>query len=301
MIGFRVRTAVLGAFFGASLGAFSGGMVTPAAAHGVGGPQATNTRSEILRIENPLPNVHVALVEFGERFTVTNHGSVPVRVVGMNGVTTRTIAAGRTVTWHEHAVHWMGPSEPAVVRSDPEVSHVLIPRWQVRLIAGDDEMVVVGRVVWFPSVSPWPWVGGAVAGMAGVVIALRRGVRSTVLGVLLVAGAVRVIALVQFDPSRWTDGLWREGAAIVGVACLAFALVRARGSSHAALGVSAVIGAMAMLLSAGVVDVTWWALPVLPTSIPSGLDRGLIAVVIACAVPTVLFGMRGLLGLERRA
>ena len=118
MIGFRLRRALPGrrvarsaalggAAVGALVGALTGGMVTPASAHGVGGAEATNIRSEILSVTGPLADVRVSLVEFGEQLKVANHGTVPVDVVGANGVVTRTIAAGRTEMWHEHTVHWM--------------------------------------------------------------------------------------------------------------------------------------------------------------------------------------------------
>ena len=92
----------------------------------------------------------------------------------------------------------------------------------------------------------------------------------------------------------------REGAGVVGAVALVMALGKIVRRSDVVLGASAVVGAMAMLLAVGVVDVNWWALPVLPTTVRPGYDRGLIAIVIACAVPTAFFGMRGLLGLDSR-
>lgn len=299
-----------GAAAGAVVGASIGGLVSPAAAHGVGGAQATNFRSEILRIEHPLPGIHVSLVEFGEAFELRNEGSMPVHVLGVDGSVTREIPAGVTRRWHEHAVHWMGTPEPPAVRSAPDVVHVLIPRWELRLAAGGREMVVIGRVLWMPNVSPWPWIAVVGLGLAAVFFALswaggsarfpllRRLIVVATLAKLIVAGTVRAVALVAFDPVRWSDGLWREGAALVGVVALGVALVHAVRRPSSPLRSAAVVGALAMLLSTGLVDVTWWSRPVLPTTLPLWLDRYLIAAVIALAVPVVVMGFRSLLGLS---
>jgi hypothetical protein len=68
------------------------------------------------------------------------------------------MSSGHTATWHDHRVHWMGSSPPAVVQREPGAFHRLKARWTVPLRYESRPMVISGRLDWVPGPSGWPWL-----------------------------------------------------------------------------------------------------------------------------------------------
>ncbi len=304
---------------GLIVGGISGGVTVPAGAHGVGGPVASNLRSEVVRIEHPIPSVEVTLIEFGQQLEVANGTSLPLAVLWDDGSVARTIPPGQTERWHEHRVHWMGRQPPPMVDTDSDDIQVVMQHWEVplRLIdsgavgetpgqpndgsseESNEVMLVVGRVRWYPNVSPWPWIATTVAVLVlaggGISGRLRRQwnqVPRVLAAALLVVGASRGVGVLFFDASRWQEGIWREAPIILGVVLLGIAIIRWK---HAPWG-TLLAGSLAMVLAAGLVDVQWWAVPLLPSRIPSTFDRAAIAVAIGVGLPLIVLSIRQQLG-----
>ncbi|MDQ1477210.1 MAG: hypothetical protein QOE62_2439 [Actinomycetota bacterium] len=68
------------------------------------------------------------------------------------------MSSGHTASWHDHRVHWMGSSPPAVVQREPGAFHRLKARWTVPLRYESRPMVISGRLDWVPGPSGWPWL-----------------------------------------------------------------------------------------------------------------------------------------------
>jgi hypothetical protein len=199
----------------------------PAAAHAVGtGTEASNYRTTVHGIDQGTPGLSVRTVPGGQ-LELTNRSPREVLVlgyrlepylrVGPDGVfenqrspSTYTnrfrtapasipsefdptaepewkrIGDGPTAVWHDHRAHWTGP-DPAAVRANPRVLHVVMPNWQVPLRQGSRTMVVRGAVTWVPGPSPWPWALTAVALFAAALGAAGGYRRPRVLGVVALA------------------------------------------------------------------------------------------------------------------
>lgn len=101
------------------------------------------------------------------------------------------VGGGHTAIWHDHRVHWMGASLPAVVQRDPGAFHRVTARWVVALRYGGRPVSVIGYLDWVPGPSGWPWVPVIVGlGAVGFAAAYRK--RSG-------AAIAVVIALVGID------------------------------------------------------------------------------------------------------
>lgn len=61
------------------------GTAAPAGAHGVGGPQPTNYRTDLVGLRPPVPGVQVRTLDFGDRIELANTGAGPVLVLGYEG------------------------------------------------------------------------------------------------------------------------------------------------------------------------------------------------------------------------
>ncbi|HTK16145.1 MAG TPA: hypothetical protein VL769_07105 [Acidimicrobiia bacterium] len=68
------------------------------------------------------------------------------------------VSSGTTVTWHDHRIHWMGTSPPAVVQREPGAFHRLKARWTVPLRYEGRPMLISGRLDWVPGPSGRPWL-----------------------------------------------------------------------------------------------------------------------------------------------
>jgi hypothetical protein len=94
------------------------------------------------------------------------------------------VATGRTYTWHDHRIHWMGTDDPEVVRRDRDHRHH-ISNWTVGGTVGGKPFEVHGSLDWVPQKDNglgWKWlltpiVGGAFLYALFLTFAGRRGQR----------------------------------------------------------------------------------------------------------------------------
>jgi hypothetical protein len=190
------------------------GWASPAAAHGDGGPDASNYRSEItggrldgVRWRVVGPDAYLQLtVEPGRRVVVLGYEGEPYLRFDDDGVFEnrrspaaylnaerfggvappssadpeapprwRRVSSGRSYRWHDHRIHWMSPRPPAVVRADGDREHV-VSRWTVDHVVDGRPAALQGTLRWLPSRPAWPWLAALGVGVA-VVVALGLGTR----------------------------------------------------------------------------------------------------------------------------
>jgi hypothetical protein len=186
---------------------------SPASAHGVGGVQPRNYKTVLLHVSPHVPGVRFRVVDLGDKLQVTNETSHDVTVLGyddepylrvgprgvfenvhspatyLNKSLTltqqppktanssappewRQVSSGDTARWHDHRAHFMGGEAPPDVQRDPSSRHV-VGQWTVTMRTEGETIHAVGRLVYVPPPSPWPYVGVALV-LAGLVFGLSR-------------------------------------------------------------------------------------------------------------------------------
>jgi hypothetical protein len=104
----------------------------------------------------------------------------------------RRVGPDQAVAWHDHRAHWEADEPPAQVRRAPGATHLVVPRWTVKLRTGNRLVEVVGDVRWVPGPSPLPWL--AVAGLLGLAVVAAGWTRRWT-GIL--AGALGLVVAVD--------------------------------------------------------------------------------------------------------
>lgn len=109
----------------------------------------------------------------------------------------KKISSGTTARWHDHRIHWMGTSNPPVVRRAPGRQHVVVPDWQVQIMLGGQTVTARGDLVWVPGPSPWPWLLLGLV-LLGLCLLAARSARWPVLFSVLLATAVAIDVVHEF-------------------------------------------------------------------------------------------------------
>ena len=206
------------------------GLASPAGAHGVNGPPASNFATEVHGIA---PRQHTVVASLGPdretvqlqstgrgRVTVFGYRGEPYLQLTPSGVwenrsspavalnrsripatarpaariaAPRWVRISRTpaVSWHDHRTHWMGGATPGAVHRDRDQSHT-ISRWKIPLEIDGRSAAITGSIVWHPPPAAWPWWILAIGLAGGVVLAtrLRR-------GGLVIGGVLAIMALAE--------------------------------------------------------------------------------------------------------
>lgn len=204
---------------------------TPAAAHTVGGIDASNYRTRILSVTPAHPDLRIAVIDNGARLELTNTGRHDVYVEGYEGEpylrvgprgafeNVRSPATFLNKVRRDPAPpparadasappEWRRVSRAPTVRwhdhrahwmgaDDPPIvqrdpgREHLVQRFRLDLRVGDDVVKVRGDVRWIPGPSPWPWLALA----AVLAVATVLGARTTAAG--RVVGGVLGLSLVS--------------------------------------------------------------------------------------------------------
>ena len=99
------------------------------------------------------------------------------------------VSTSHTATWHDHRVHWMGVSLPAVVQRDPGAFHRVTARWVVPLRYDGRPVSVTGALDWVPGPSGRPWVPVIVSSAAvGFAAAYRKRSGAAIAAVVAMVG-----------------------------------------------------------------------------------------------------------------
>jgi hypothetical protein len=211
----------------------------------------------------------------------------------------RRIGGGRVVFWHDHRVHWMGVSEPAVVQQTPNQMH-LISDWLLTLQYRGRPVNVTGELRWVPGPSEVPRLGFAL--FVAVLVAGLGFTRrwADVITATLVGLAVFVSLLVAGEWSANSAGPWIALLSTVysilgiGVAvAAAAAMLRSRRRPTDATAI-ALVAAVVVTFGSGLADVTYLNHSQLPTTLSGPLARTLVAIVLGGSVGVLVTAARNL-------
>lgn len=178
--------------------------------------------------------------------------------------------------WHDHRTHWMSSDLPPAVSG---TSREVVFPWEIPVLIDGRETTVRGELLWVPSQTP---VAALLAGVIALLplLAWRPG-RTTLLAWVTVAAAVIALG-ITIAQNNGTPASVRGFPVLMVIPLVAliaalFALMyRNRSQMRARL---TLLGGLSLLgWAIAVVDVLW--LPMLPSSIPSELERGGVAFVL---------------------
>jgi len=249
----------------------------PAAAHGLGGAGPTNYQTRVHSISPAVRGLVVRPVDLGEHLELRNGTDEDVVVIGYRGGPRLTAAPGETVRWHDHRAHWMGTSDPPVVRDDHSTSHV-VQRFDIELRVGDGTTTVHGDVIWIPPPSGVPWLLGSLA-LALLVTGLSRTrqwriVLASALGIAVVAEVVHLAgswtATTASFASKLGTSIYSFGGIAFGVVAL-FLLVRRRDPYDATP--AALLAGLVISLTGGLADLPSFARSQLESTLPDSVTR----------------------------
>ncbi|MDQ6854125.1 MAG: hypothetical protein M3046_10645 [Actinomycetota bacterium] len=220
----------------------------PAAAHSVGGVEASNFETSVKGLAPPVPGLTVEAVDLGNELELRNDTGVDVIVpgyqsepylrVGPRGVfeNRRSPAAylnrtrdGKTRVpsyadpasapdWHKIGsgltARWHDHRAHWMGTSDPpEVARDpghrhVVDRWRVGLQRGSQTITVRGELVWVPAPSPWGWLAGSLVAAAALVALSRTRRWPSLLAIAL--------AIVVLSETAHVIGQWTASAASFG-------------------------------------------------------------------------------------
>ena len=203
----------------------------------------------------------------------------------------RRVAIDGRWAWHDHRTHWMSPTPPLGLGPGDEVADDVVP------VLVDGRRVDIRVVsVWVAAPSRLPVIGGVLSAVVAALLLARRRIR----GWLFLVGVAALAAAVAGGWQYWSmpvaarSSLFGIAAPMAAAAAL---VVGCLGAARGARGRLVVLGA----LMVGGAQLTVWAwgrregltAPVLPTTLPFALDRGLTAFVGVVAVVVVVVGVAG--------
>ncbi len=195
----------------------------------------------------------------------------------------RKVSDGDTARWHDHRAHWMGQSDPPVVRNDRGARH-LIQRFTIRIRVDGRTLLAGGSVIWVPGPSPWPWLAGAGALLLAGIVAGRGRRWTAALGVGLTALAVAEVVHVVGSWNATTRSGWSQlgssAYSLGGLALAGLALQRlARRGGYAAVPYALCAG-LFLAIAGGLADLTTLSRSQLPTTLPEWTTRLVVALVL---------------------
>jgi hypothetical protein len=213
----------------------------PAAAHSVGGVEASNYETRVEAVTPSARGLEVTSVDLGNELELRNETRADVMVPGYQGepylivgprgafenrrspaVYLNRTRDGKTPVpssadpaappeWHRigsgTTTRWHDHRAHWMGSSDPSVvsrdpgSRHLIDRWQIDLRRGTQTVTVTGDLVWVPGPSPWGWLLGALAAALALVGLSRTQVWRWALAAAL---AVVVVSETAHVIGQWT-------------------------------------------------------------------------------------------------
>ncbi len=210
-----------------------------------------------------------------------NNSLLPPELEGVDPTTLdpawETVGDGGHYVWHDHRTHYMGSGTPQT-------------EWSVPMTVDGTEVVVNGTLTEHGDLSPILWLGLALVLAAGLALAGDRiPEKAAPIAVAVASLAATVVAWIGYSSLPAGTGA-SIVPVVVGLIALAMSVVAIVGSSRVAT-----VG----LLAAGVFLATWGGFrfsvlsePILPTSVPFGVERLVTAVALGLGVGAVIRAFR---------
>lgn len=201
------------------------------------------------------------------------------------------VATGGTYAWHDHRVHWMSPALPRQI--DPgSTERQRVMTWSLPLTVDDEPVEVAGELDYVPS--PSPVVPGLVLVLVlagGVLLAVRRPAAAPLVALVgaVAAAVVGAASVVGLPPGTDSDSTLLILPAVALALVVAGAAIRRRGGIAPEL-VAALAGLP--LVVWGVLLARSLVAPIVPTSLPDGVARVLVAVVLGAGLAALVTAVR---------
>ncbi len=192
------------------------------------------------------------------------------------------VATGGRYAWHDHRIHWMTPDQPPpVVQGVP----VEVMDWTIPVVVDGEPAEVMGTLQWFPAVTPLPALAIGLVAAVPVLLVWRASpflAGVIAVGVSGVAALVVAFSLLAVSPPGAGGEflIWAPPALAVG-GVVAALLFRRRRLEIAELSV--VGGAVLLIVWALLRLSTLW-MPSLPSGLPPGVERALVATTLVLAL-----------------
>lgn len=204
-------------------------------------------------------------------------GKLPDRVDPDAEPEWRQVAEGGTYAWHDHRIHWMSPQRPPGIEPGG-----LVQAWEVPMVVDGVDVVVAGALTLEAGVAPIPWLLLGILTAAGGIVAVRRLGAGVAVGSAIVATALALVVgagELQSIPPEAGRNPFVVAVPTVGLVAAVTAIV----ARHRAVNVPVLAAVAAVIGWAGLrIDV--FTRPVLPTELPSTVDRAGTAVALGLAV-----------------
>lgn len=194
------------------------------------------------------------------------------------------VGDGGRYAWHDHRTHWMSKDLPPTISGDR--AQLIFP-WEFEVVFDGEPVLVHGELVWFPSENPF---GPLLIGLIGLVpLAFWRRGHTTLIAIHLAAmGCVALfVATIQFAATP----VDRTFPSVLVVPALAIPFAVASIALKAwpiRSGAARLLSAIALAIW-GVSSLDVLTAPVLPSALPTSVERSLVAMVlVSAAVLTVI-------------
>jgi hypothetical protein len=196
------------------------------------------------------------------------------------------ISGGHVTRWHDHRVHYQGSAPGGRAR--------IVLRWELPLREGGRTLTVAGDVRYIPPPSPAPYLLFAALVAIGLCLAARTKRWPTVLMValtlLIAAAALQLVgewgATTLSLPSRIGEHVYVFAGIALGIGALVWLVVR-RARPYDATPIALLAG-VALLLASGLTGLPLLAHSLLPSTLPAGFVRVLVATTIGAGIAVVV-------------
>jgi hypothetical protein len=196
------------------------------------------------------------------------------------------LSSGHVTRWHDHRVHYQGTAPSGGTRT--------VLRWELPLRQGDQTIKVTGDVLYLPPPSPAPYLlyAGLLAVALGIAGRTKQwpNVLMLCLVLLVVAAVLQIVgewgATTLSLPSRIGEHVYVFAGLVLGVGALVWLIVR-RARPYDATPIALLAG-VALLLASGLSGLPLLAHSLLPSTLPAGFVRFLVATTIGAGIATVV-------------
>lgn len=193
------------------------------------------------------------------------------------------VGDGGRFAWHDHRTHWMSKDLPPAITGDR--AQLIFP-WEFTMVFDGTPVLVHGELVWFPAENPF---GPLLIGLIGLVpLAFWRRGHTSLIAIHLatLACLALFVATVQYAATpidRAFPSVLIVPASGVMLAITSLALKAWPLRS----GAARLLSGMALVIW-GLSNLDVLTAPVLPSALPTSVERSLVALVLVSAVALTL-------------